>query len=340
MRAKLLSAACLLAAAAGAQQPEAPADPPLDEIVVSGEYPGPGLWKVSRADDASGHVMWIVGDPGPLPKGIRWKSKEIEATVMASQEILFDAGFNLTPDEKVGVLRGLTLVPAALKARRNPDDGTLEDVLPPELYARWLVQKKLYLGGNSGVENWRPLFAAEKLQQEFFQTLDLSPKDSVFRKVHDLARKRKMKQTWPMLTYTFKRSELRGRMKDFSRESLADVECLRVTLDLVEALGRRDVETLRYKAWARGDLATLQALPKHPNPGVPCVMAVMSAGAARGLVPDDVKDLVTAKWLEAVAAALAANPSTFAVLPFDKLTRQDGYLDLLRSKGYVVEDPG
>jgi hypothetical protein len=37
---------------------------PMDEVVVNGEFPGPGLWKVTRAD-VDGHVLWIVGEPPP-----------------------------------------------------------------------------------------------------------------------------------------------------------------------------------------------------------------------------------------------------------------------------------
>lgn len=338
MRAFLFLAASLLATAVLAQQP-GDAEAPLDEVVVTGEYPGPGLWRITRDGDAAAHVLWIVGDFGPLPKGLKWKSREIEAKVAGSQEILFDAGFRLAPDEKVGVLRGLTLIPAALEARRNPDDAKLVDVLPPPLYARWLEQKKLYLGRDSGVEGWRPLFAAQKLQKGLVDTLDLSPKETVYRKVRELAGKKKIKQTFPLVSSTFKRSELRHRMKEFARESLADVECLAVTLDLAEALARRDIENARHRAWARGDLAGLAALPELPNPGIPCTMAVMSAEAARDLVPADVEQLVTAQWLEAAEASLGANQSTFAVLPFAKLTRQGGYLDLLRAKGYRVEAP-
>ena len=51
----------------------------LDEVVVSGEYPGPGLWKITRADATDGHVLWIVGEPPPLPRRMKWKSKDIEA---------------------------------------------------------------------------------------------------------------------------------------------------------------------------------------------------------------------------------------------------------------------
>ena len=36
----------------------------LETVLVSGEQPGPGMWKVSKGD----HVLWIVGIQTPVPK--------------------------------------------------------------------------------------------------------------------------------------------------------------------------------------------------------------------------------------------------------------------------------
>jgi hypothetical protein len=331
-------AALALAPAFAQEQSAASETGPLDEVVVTGEFPGPGLWRVTRPGD-DGHVLWIVGDPLPFPKGWRWKSADIEATAAASQEILFDVGLSVTTDEKVGVLRGLTLLPSLLKARKNPDERTLADVLPPELYARWKEQKKRYLGNERGVESWRPLFAADRLRRAAFDELDYLEGWPVRRTLDKLARKRKIRRTAPVLTYTFKRSELRDRIRDFSRESLADVACFASVLDLTEALARRDIEEARVRAWARGDVAGLAALPALPNAAVPCATAMLNSQVARDLVPADVRERLTEKWLEAADAALTTNASTLAVVPFDKLTRPGGYLARLRARGYQVEDP-
>ena len=48
---------------------------------------------------------------------------------------------------------------------------------------------------------------------------------------------------------------------------------------------------------------------------------------------------VHALWLEAAEKSLATNQTTFAIVPFVKLTRPDGYLAMLRSKGYLIEAP-
>src|SRR6185503_20999062 len=148
-----LFAACgLFVARAGAQAP--PAEEPVEEVVVTGEFPGPGMWRVTRPGDVAGHEMWIVGDPPPLPKRMKWKAREVESVALRAQEILQDASVRMDPDEKIGLFRGLSQ-------------------LPPELYARWLVQKKRYLGSDSGIEKWRPIFAADKLRREAFDELDL-----------------------------------------------------------------------------------------------------------------------------------------------------------------------
>lgn len=339
MRAFLcLTAGGLLAAPIAAQQPDV-ATSSMEEVVVTGEFPGPGMWKVTRPDDSSGHALWIVGDPWPLPKGWKWKSKDVEAKAASAQEILWDASFNLTTDEKVGLLRGMTLLPAVLKARRNPDGAKLADVLPSDLYARWQVQKKLYLGRERGVESWRPLFAADKLREAAFEELGMTGGGSVSAAVANLAKKSKIKMTSPQLKFTFKRSEIRSRIKEFARESLGDEECFRITLDLTEALARRDVENARARAWATGDLAGHAALPPLPNPNLACTMAIMDAEVARDLVPADIREQLMTKWLDAANASLAANQTTFAVVPFGKLTRPNGYLDRLKAKGYSIESP-
>lgn len=330
----------LLLAPVGAESPAIPEQTePLDEVVVSGEYPGPGLWKITRADNAAGHVMWIVGEPPPLPKRMRWKSKAIEAVALGAQEILFDSAVRMDADEKIGFFRGVTLIPAMLEARRNPDDAKLKDLVPADMYERWLVQKKLYLGRESGVESWRPLFAADKLRKAAYKDLKLQDGTTVREVVGKLAEEHKIKVTTPLLRYTFKRSEVRTKLKEFSRESLSDVECFGTMLSLTEALADRETQNARAHAWAVGDTQALDRLPALPSPYLPCAMAVLSSQVAREVIPADIREQVHALWLEAAEKALAANSTTFAVAPFVKLTRPGGYLEMLRAKGYLIEAP-
>jgi hypothetical protein len=312
---------------------------PLEEVVVSGEFPGPGMWKVSRADDASGRVLWIIGAQTSLPKRLKWKSREVEAVVESAQEILLDSTVSMVPDEKIGIFRGLTLVPAMLKARKNPEEATLEQMLPPELYARWQVQKKRFLGREQGVEEWRPIFAADKLRREAVDDLGLRESGMVWEVVQKIAEKHKTKVTTPSLKYTFKRSEVRDKIKEFSRESLADVECFSTTLDYTEALSRTETEAARARAWATGDIAALEALPQLPNPLLPCAMAVLSSQVARNMIPTDIREQLFTLWLDAAQQSLRTNQTTFAIVPLRKLLGADGYLAALREKGCTIDSP-
>jgi hypothetical protein len=344
---RLLSAAglgaLLLVAGQSRAEPTAEStaagEAPLDEVVVTGEFPGPGMWKVTRPDDAGNHVLWIVGDPPPLPKRMKWKSKDVESVALSAQEILLDSAVSMEPDEKIGFFRGMTLLPAMLEARRNPDDAKLKDLVPPDLYARWLVQKKLYLGRESGVESWRPLFAADKLRKAAFDDLKLREGGAVWEVIGKLAQKHKIKVTSPRLQFTIKRSEVRAKIKEFSRESLPDVECFDTMLRLTEALSDRETQNARAHAWATGDHETLAKLPALPSPYLPCAMAVMNSQVAREVIPADIRQKVHALWLAAAEKSLAENQTTFAIVPFVKLTRADGYLAMLRAKGYVIEAP-
>ncbi len=140
----------------------------METLLVSGEQPGPGLWKVSRGD----HVLWILGGSGPLPKDMVWKSSEVERRVAESQEVLYMGFANVGVD--IGMLRALTLLPTMLKAAKNPDGAKLKDVLPPATYAKWSVLKEKYIGKGDGVEKWRPTFALGQLRGEAFQKSGLS----------------------------------------------------------------------------------------------------------------------------------------------------------------------
>jgi len=327
----------LLARIAMAQSP--PETEPLEEVVVTGEFPGPGMWKVTSPEDPAGHVLWIVAEPPPLPKRMKWKSREVEAVAANAQEILRDSSVRVEPDEKIGLFKGLSLLPVALKARRNPEEATLQSQLPADAYQRWLVQKKRFLGSDSGVEKWRPLFAAGKLRREAFDDLGLREGDIVWEVVEKLAKKRKIKTTTPSLQFKFHTDGLKEEIREFSRQPLADTECFVTTLDLTETLSDTVTGERRARAWATADLETLGSLSPLPNPFLPCALALLATDFAKQVIPPDIREQLHALWLESAGKSLAANQTTLAIVPLAKLMRAGGYLDRLRAKGYLIEAP-
>lgn len=337
---RIQALAALLALACGLNPVLSPAqvpEQPLDEIVVTGEFPGPGLWQVTHTDHP-GHTLWIVGEPPLLPKGMRFRSQQVMRVAAQSQEILMPPGLGLKPDQKIGAFRMLTLVPAALKLRKNPDKATLRDLIPPEDYARWLVQKKLYLGRDSGVEKMRPFLAAEKLRNAAIKKLQLGYGGS-WGDVWNFVKEKKIPVTHPKLEFTFKTENLRGQIKAFARQKLADEECFAKTVELTEALSDKQMEQARARAWATGDLARLRELPPLPDADSPCEQAIVNTLAMTTEIPADVRQKLDELWLVSAGNVLKENQSTLAFVSLGALLGESGYLESLRMRGYEIVAP-
>lgn len=331
----------------------------IETVLVTGEQPGPGLWKVSR----DGHVLWIFGTFGEVPEAVQWRTKELEARISESQQVLYPGWPRVDID--IGMFKALTLMPAAFKAAKNPDGRKLKDVLAPDTYATWLRLRKLYLKDDDDVEKYRPFVAEEQLTNAVFREyrprFDFVSVDSVVRK---LAKKHKVKiLTLPMVERKIEVEDPRAILKDARKIDFAEGECfgrnlLRLEREIAEGLFEFDVAPVN--AWARGDLEFFR--PKPSDGAVDrredCAMAAFNA--VMNLPPDQLPEGVKAgvdifrkqeelqklareeaerNWLDAVDTALTRNESTVAVLPIHLAMNQWVYLGKLKSRGYAVEDP-
>jgi hypothetical protein len=317
------------------------ADPPMEEILVSGEFPGPGLWKVSKQVEAGEHVLWIFGTLGDAePATLRWKTHQVEAIVVESQEIIHDAQSNLSFD--FGPFAALRHLPAAIRVRRNPQGATLEGVLPPDLFGRWRLLKAEYIGSDNGIEKWRPYFVAGHLRKQAERKLKPKYPGNRWAPIDRLVEQHGLRVTTPI--HEVKIPDSLGRsMKSLQAMPLDDVECLDVTLKRVEFRGDDQFVNARAMAWARGDLPALRALPRMPEPDDLCLSALLDSRAVQDLHlkgTDDVTGRRNRAWLEAVDRALTANDSTLALLPIDELLKENGKLSMLKARGYGVQEPG
>lgn len=300
----------------------------LPVVVVSGVQPGPGLWKVSK----DGHVMWVLGTLSPLPRAMQWQSREVEQVLGASQQVLREPSVQLKAD--VGFLGKLFLLPSAYSARKNDDGATLQQVLPPPVYARWQVLKQKYLGDDRGVERWRPLFAAQELYKKALKANGLSRSGGVEASVDELAKRSGVPEL--PTDYHVLIEHPRAAIKAFKQAAPRDTTCFIRTLDSVEH--DMPAMTARANAWATGDLQALRELPDSDRHDA-CVAAVAGAGFAQTLGLDDVPAKQRATWLAAARKALHDNAQTFALLPMDELLKPDGYLAALQAEGYQVDAP-
>lgn len=337
MRTTMLAAAaaCLLAAFPVLAQAPTSDNPPrpilrADAVLVTGEQPGPEMWLVRSPDGL--RDMYVMAVLSPLPAGMTLQSSRINAVVANAQEVIRSPYVSFSVD--TGWVRGLFLLPKMLGARKNPDGRKLQEVVSPASYARWQALKARYIGRDSGIESWRPLFAAQELYKDAMKKSGLDNTSAV----HDVL-KAAIDAHHPNVTVV--REEIKVTdpgplLKEFSKTTLDDLACFDNTMKLIETeLGSM---RLRANAWATGDMAALQQLPP-PHQWEACSAAISEAGIGKRLGFGDAERKLEDKWMAAAEAALAKNAVTFALLPASNVFGPKSYLAKLKAKGYTVLAP-
>ncbi|HBF49379.1 MAG TPA: TraB/GumN family protein [Massilia sp.] len=325
-----------LAQTTPAAEPPAPAsdaapaseagEPVPQTILVSGQRPGPGLWKVSKGD----HVMWVFGAYDALPKSIEWRSKDAERKIAQSQEYLG------APGTSVGVgWGGVTALPFLIGIKNNPDGVTLKELLPAELYARWVPLKQQYFGNDDDIERERPVFVAQELYRRAMAEAGLARGTDPREVLGKLAKKHNIKYTGTAVQEKIKEPVKTAR--EFKKTVMEDVPCLAATMNSLQT----DIEAVRVRAnaWAVGELDAIEKL-NFDERETACNNAFLSSAIVK-LQPEmlTMKQRAMAKWMAAAEKALENNTSTFAVLGMREVLSPQGALAKLKAKGYTVEKP-
>ena len=316
------SNACWVKAAPTPTPP--PADIALDEVLVTGERPGPGMWRVSRG----AHELWILATLQPLPKNMVWRSELVEQRIANSQVVISPPRI----DADVGFFRGLTLIPALLRARKSPDGRTLEQILPHDLYIRWLALRVKF--GTPDDEHKRPMLAALDLYQKALDQSGLTANETVWDTIEKTARKDHV-AVQPVLL-ELKLDDAKGAIHDLNKiPQDAEIACFSKAVERLET----DLQPMRERAnfWSLGDIDGLRSLP-YPDEEVACLNAFLAVPEFREPYERGRAQL-TSLWLSTAEAALEKNASSFAVLPITVLLKEDGMLDRLRGKGYEIKEP-
>jgi hypothetical protein len=323
-----LLCALWLIPAAHAQTPP-PADiPTLEAVTVSGEQPGPGLWRATR----DGHTLLILGSLTPLPQKMTWKTNEIDDALAHSGALLLPPRVQIKPN--TGFFGRLALLPSLIGVRNAPDDATLKDTVPADVYARWLAVKARYIGSDRGVERYRPIFAVVELYKDAVKKTGLKRSGEITGTVTAIAKKHGVKQV--PVEYTLLVDDPRAAIKAFKRSTLDDVSCFTQSVDNIDA--QLADMTARANAWATGDIAALRD-DRRAKQRITCMNAVTEGGVAQRIGLTDVPRAIRDRWLAAVDEAVTGNAQTVAIVSIDDLLGADGYLAALKAKGYVVESP-
>ena len=327
LRKTCISMSLLLSLPAWAQTEAAPAvvtQP--DTVLVVGQRPGPGMWKISKGD----HVLYVFGTYSPLPVKMQWRSQQVEAIIAKSQVYLSPP----TLSAGVGVWGGMKMLPHLVGMRKNPGGAKLRDVVAPEVYARWRVLKAKY-GVGDDAESERPVFAAEKLYRAGLQHAGLATSDEVSKSIQALLSKYQVKVINSHVTLDV--ANPGKTLKEFKQGSVDDAACFKATIERLET----DIDVMRKRAnaWAIGDLEDIRKL-NFGDRDAACQSAMASSPALKdALELEGAEKRVRKLWLEAAEHALATYPTSFSMLKLSNVLRNDYVMTTLQAKGYKVEAP-
>ncbi len=296
------------------------ADPELAPVIVSGERPGPGLWQIV-GDQTPGKrtQLWILGTVSPLPVGMTWRARELTRVLAAVDTVIFARPMELSTPRAFWMLiaqRDLLLLP---RGRR------LRDVLPLDLYARFVAARAQFGEAGDKLERYRPVIAGALLEDRALAGKGLSDRLDVSLTVRRLAREQHIAS---VELNTPGAPDMLAALR--AVPPAAELACLATLLDSIET----GIPALaaRADAWASGDIDRLRSLP--PSSMAACAAALGRAGAA--VTP---WQEARAEWLAALAARMQSAGSTLAVIDVDMLLGPDGLLQRLRDAGYRVEEP-
>jgi hypothetical protein len=301
------------------------AEDTLDEVVVSGEQPGPGLWQVKNG----ANTLWILGSHSPLPKKMQWRAHQVETVIARSQTVI-------APPEVsagIGFFTGLRLLPAMLRARSIPDDKTLADILPANLYARWSALKMRYSPPGK-IDHWRPALAAFILYSQALDAAQLSERNVVWPVVEKAAKHSGVEIRRSAIPLQVK--DPKGLINDYANSDFkAEIGCFEGLVTRME----HDMPQLQVQAnaWATGDIEPLRRISAD-SPEQRCLDVLLGTPRLASMF-EEARRKFRLELLLAMEGALQRNSGTLAVVGISELMAKDGILYELQQRGYQVIEP-
>jgi uncharacterized protein YbaP (TraB family) len=307
-----LLAAGIFSIACRADQPP----PVMDELVVTGERTGPGMWHVHRGTAQ----LWILGSMSPLPKGITWRSKQVEQVLDSANQVLVQKPF------EIGIARILWLLITEHNVLMVRGGKRLRDVLPPDLHARFAVQRAKYTQDSDKWERFRPLIAAAFLQQAAFHQVGLSTRLDLGAAIRILAKKHHVRVEEIKIAGVGDVLEALKTMPPATENT-----CVAASLVTIESDLPRLVD--RAQAWASGNVERIAKL-REPAEVDACRAALDAGVGASELIAR-----MRRNWIDTMEKYMQNGTATVAVVNMDMLLEPGGLLDELRAKGYEIDAP-
>lgn len=299
-----------------ARAADQPSASQLDELVVTGERTGPGLWRVHRG----AAQLWVLGSLSPLPKGITWRATQVDRILATTNQVLVQQPL------EIGIVRILWLMITEHRFIFVQGGKRLKDVMPSNLHARFALDRAKYTGDDSKWERYRPIVAAAFLQKEAFHAVNLSARLDLGASVRILAKKHDVRVEEVKIAGVGDLLDALKKMPPATENACVEASLVTVEKDLPRLMDRA-------RAWATGDVDRIQSLPEPAE--VDACLAALDSGAASG----DLIGRVRRTWLEAMVKVLQGPATTLAVVNMDLWLAKGGLMDTLRTQGYEIDPP-
>ena len=297
--------------------PPPPVPPPvMDELVVTGERTGPGMWHVHRG----AAEVWILGSMSPLPKGITWRATQVDKVLGGTSQVLVQKPF------EIGIARILWLLITERSVLMVRGGKRLKDVLPAELHARFAAQRAKYTQDPEKWERFRPLIAAAFLQQAAFHKVGLSTRLDLGAAVRTLAKNHHVRVEEIKIAGVGDVMDALKTLPPATENACVDASLVTVERDLPRLLERA-------QAWASGNIERIEKLRE------PAEVDACRAALDTGIGAADLIARIRRTWLGTIEKYLQNAGVTLVVMNMDMLLEPGGLLDELRAKGYEVDAP-
>ena len=283
------------------------------EAVEVRERPGPAVWHLTRGNSE----VWLLGLAGALPRDLDWNKQYLSELLDGARAILMPpkADIALTDIAWFLIRHGGEL--------SLPRGQSLEDGLPEDLRARFIVARDRVGGDASDYRTDIPIRAAMRLQQDLREKLDFSFREPRAT-IENLAYRKRIKND-PVTRFE---------AMDAIREVLTltpqqQRSCLAQAVEDVNwALGHADRSA---RAWAVGEIRTVKANYSEWRLGT-CIMAAVQKFS-------DIDGRNVSEYVSAIDAALDKPGKTIVVINMGPLLRKNGVLERLTAKHITIEAP-
>ncbi len=304
LSAAMLGCASLVLVPALAQPSPSPSQ---NEIVVTAQRSGAPMWTI---DTDTGTVI-LVGEIRAVPKSTPWQPDRLKEATSEAQRVIIRARPKFSPGDF------FRLIFRGGKFTKLPDKTVAGDYLDPEQRARLAALETQY---DRDYDRGSFLMTSFDLLARRIDFDDETTDDAT-----DVVKKAARKADIPIQRpERFRGEDLLDDLADAPPES--HIPCLEATMSAAEA-GPGIIDQ-RGADWRKFDVPAVMANPLE-----------IALGKCWPWADDELGEDIRGQWTGMIEQAAEADGVTLAVVPLRVLAEDEGVLDQLETRGFVIFGP-